>query len=263
MFSRIYSAGSVLLLALLVALSPPLSAQRGGGNGGGRPGSGGGGDGTKAYRAAEVFTVNSVLYGRFEFRMRAAEGSGIISNFFTWKDGSEMTGVDWEEVDIEVFGKDGATSWQSNIITAGNPRTTSEEVHQENLALAAGYHTYVLEWTPGSVTWYVDGVLRRQSTGAQVDQLISPAQLRFNIWNPDIPAWVGAFDPAVLPVQMLPSTPPATSRPPPPSLPAPSGAAVAAAAPATCSARRPNSTSTPTRPATRSASRRRPVASPR
>ena len=181
----------LLLCALMLAASG--LAQRGG-----KPGTS-----TKAYRAAEIFTAQSVLYGRIEFRMRAAAGSGVISNFFTWKEGSELTNVDWEEVDIEVFGKDGATSWQSNIITVGNPRTTSEEVHNEPATLADGYHTYTLEWTPSSVTWLVDGVVRRVSTGEQVDQLVSPAQLRFNIWPPDVPAWVGDFDPAILPVHMF------------------------------------------------------------
>ena len=183
----------LLLFLCLLGVAGGLHAQRGG-----KPGTS-----TKAYRAAEIFTTESVLYGRFEFRMRAAAGSGVISNFFTWKEGSELTNVDWEELDIEVFGKDGATSWQSNIITAGNPRTTSEEVHAEPASLADGYHTYTLEWTPGRVTWLVDGVVRRTSTGAQAEQLISPAQLRFNIWPPNVPSWVGDFDPAVLPVHMF------------------------------------------------------------
>ena len=184
-----------LLCLLLLSLTGVLHAQRGG-----KPGT----TTTKAYRAAEIFTTQSVLYGRFEFRMKAAAGSGIISNFFTWKEGSELTNVDWEEIDIEVFGKDGASSWQSNIITVGNPRTTSEEVHAEPNSLADGYHTYVLEWAPGSVTWLVDGVVRRRSTGAQADQLVSPAQLRFNIWPPDVPEWVGTLDPAAsLPASMF------------------------------------------------------------
>ena len=45
------------------------------------------------------------LYGKYVVRMRAAKASGMISNFFLWKDGSEMSGVFWEEVDVEVFGK--------------------------------------------------------------------------------------------------------------------------------------------------------------
>ncbi|HRH79045.1 MAG TPA: family 16 glycosylhydrolase, partial [Cellvibrionaceae bacterium] len=58
----------------------------------------------KPYKSAEIFTPAANLYGKYVVRMRAAKASGMISNFFLWKDGSEMSGVFWEEVDVEVFG---------------------------------------------------------------------------------------------------------------------------------------------------------------
>src|SRR5690606_27956871 len=79
----------------------------------------------KPYKGAEIFTTGSQLYGKYVLRMRVAKGSGVISNFFNWKDGSEMSGVFWEEVDVEVFGKDNAQSWQSNIITGMDTLTAS------------------------------------------------------------------------------------------------------------------------------------------
>ena len=42
----------------------------------------------KAYKGAEVYTIQSVLYGRMEIRMRMMRGSGLISTFFTYKNGS-------------------------------------------------------------------------------------------------------------------------------------------------------------------------------
>lgn len=102
----------------------------------------------KPYKAAEIFTHDAEMYGKYVIRMRAAKGSGIISNFFLWKDGSELPEVFWEEVDVEVFGKDNAMSWQSNIISGLGERDTSEETHQHSHSFGDAYNTFTLEWSP-------------------------------------------------------------------------------------------------------------------
>ncbi|WP_437617847.1 family 16 glycosylhydrolase [Sorangium sp. So ce1151] len=153
----------------------------------------------KPYKGAEVYTPQGYLHGRIEVRMRMARGSGILSTFFTYKDGSELSGAFWEEIDIEIFGKDNARSWQSNIITGMGTRVTSEQVHTADASLADGYHTYGLEWSPDYVAWSIDGREVRRSTGAQVATLRSPQGLRMNTWSSDAVEWVGAFDDSVLP----------------------------------------------------------------
>ncbi|XXY50749.1 family 16 glycosylhydrolase [Sorangium sp. So ce269] len=153
----------------------------------------------KPYKGAEVYTPQQYLHGRIEVRMRMARGSGILSTFFTYKDGSELSGAFWEEIDIEVFGKDNARSWQSNIITGMGTRVTSEQVHTADVSLADGYHTYGLEWTPDYVAWTFDGREVRRTTGAQVGTLRNPQGLRMNLWSSDVVEWVGAFDDSVLP----------------------------------------------------------------
>ena len=152
----------------------------------------------KAYKGAEVYSRESALYGRMEMRMRMIRGSGLVSTFFTYKNGSEVSGATWEELDIEILGKDDAKTWQSNIIT-GNPRVTSEQVHTSPTSLADGYHTYTLEWTPDYVSWSVDGTVVRKTEGGQTSSLINAQSLRFNAWSSDATGWVGAFDEAALP----------------------------------------------------------------
>ncbi len=156
----------------------------------------------KPYKAAEIYTRDSYQYGKYVIRMQAASGSGVISNFFTYKNGSEQPSTFWEEIDIEVFGQDGAQTWQSNIITGVGQRQLDESVHEEAFSFASGYHTFTLEWTPEQVRWLVDGRVIRSERGGQVEQLTNPQSLRFNIWPPDLPEWVGPFDPNVLPVAM-------------------------------------------------------------
>lgn len=157
----------------------------------------------KTYKAGEIYTGNIYQYGKMEVRMLAATGSGVISNFFTFKEGSELSATFWEEIDIEVFGKDGANSWQTNLITGqGNSNLTrTEGVHQNN-GLGEIYHTYTIEWTPNSVTWLIDGEVTREINGGQSLEISNATTLRFNIWNPDIPEWVGTFNESILPVHM-------------------------------------------------------------
>ncbi|WP_323813575.1 family 16 glycosylhydrolase [Cellvibrio sp. NN19] len=173
------------LLYLLLAISAALLAQL---------------SHAKPYKGAEVFSNQAYLYGRYEMRMQAANASGVLSTFFTYKDGSQVAGTFWEEIDIEIFGKNNATQWQSNIIYGTGP-THTEETHTESASLAEGYHTYVLEWTPEYVAWFVDGVEKRRITATStVASLTSPQTLRFNIWSSESVPWVGEWDDSVLPV---------------------------------------------------------------
>jgi len=156
----------------------------------------------KDYKGAEIFSNDSYLYGRYEIRMRVANASGVLSTFFTYKNGSEVGNTFWEEIDIEVFGKENATKWQSNIILGSSrPAIHTEQVHAANTSLADAYHTYVVEWTPDYVAWYLDNVEVRRITGTStVTSLTNAQSLRFNIWSSESVPWVGAWDDSVLPV---------------------------------------------------------------
>jgi endo-1,3-1,4-beta-glycanase ExoK len=153
----------------------------------------------KPYKGGELFSQQAVLYGRMEMRMRMARGSGILSTFFTYKNGSEGAQTFWEEIDIEVFGKEDATVWQSNIITGLGTRVTTEAEHTHPTSLADGYHTYALAWTPDYVAWELDDNEIRRVESSQVADLTNPQSLRFNLWAANIVEWVGDFDTSALP----------------------------------------------------------------
>lgn len=174
---------SIILLALCASLSASFAT-------------------AKSYKGAEIFSSDAYLYGRYEIRMRVANASGVLSTFFTYKDGSEIGNTFWEEIDIEVFGKNNATEWQSNVILGSSrPTIHTEQVHTAATSLADAYHTYVVEWTPDYVAWFVDGVEVRRITGTStVTSLTNKQSLRFNIWSSESAAWVGAWDDSVLPV---------------------------------------------------------------
>jgi endo-1,3-1,4-beta-glycanase ExoK len=156
----------------------------------------------KPYKGAEIFSNQTYKYGRYEMRMRVAKGSGVLSTFFTYKPGSEVAGTFWEEIDLEIFGKNNATSWQSNVIIGSNrPTTKTEAVHNTSFSMGDGYHTYVLEWTPSYIAWFVDGTQVRRITGSQfVTSLTSNQDIRFNLWAANVAEWVGAWSDSILPV---------------------------------------------------------------
>jgi len=155
----------------------------------------------KDYNGAELYSKNTVKYGRFDVRMRAVSGSAIVSSFFLYYNDSYKGAPEpWQEVDIEVMGKNDE-AFQSNIITGtSESKNTSEEMHTFG-NLSQTYHTYTVEWTPDYIAWFFDGEEIRRTTGSQVAEC-QPKEMsyRFNLWISDAASWAGNFDPSILPV---------------------------------------------------------------
>ncbi|MBN1606474.1 MAG: family 16 glycosylhydrolase [Polyangiaceae bacterium] len=153
-----------------------------------------------ATKSAEFYTNKSYQYGRFEASIRFPAGSGVVGSFFLWKDGSELDGEYWNELDLEKVGAD--CTLDTNAFY-GDP----ERVHTKAIALTADlcgvFHTYAYEWTPEYIAWFVDGTEVRRETGetatAYAENATEGMQIRFNIWPGDA-SFGGVFDPSILPV---------------------------------------------------------------
>jgi endo-1,3-1,4-beta-glycanase ExoK len=153
---------------------------------------------------AEIFSIETVKYGRWEIRMQVAATPGSVSSFFTYYNNSYIGSPEpWREIDIEIIGKNG-NGFQSNLITGtAAVRTTSEEFHTSTSDLSKSFHTYVLEWTPDSVVYRFDGQRVRKDLGAdpQVKDLSDlPESYRMNLWATTAADWAGTLDPAKLPI---------------------------------------------------------------
>ena len=153
-----------------------------------------------AVGSAELYSSTSYGYGRFEARARFAAGDGVVSAFFTWKDGSEKAGTFWNELDFEKIGAD--CRMQSNAIY-GNPSANHTKAHPIQADLCGTYHTYAYEWTPDAVVWLVDGAEIRRDTGATAQAFAENAtggmQFHFNLWPGDA-TFGGTLNPSTLPV---------------------------------------------------------------
>jgi beta-glucanase (GH16 family) len=156
---------------------------------------------SKAYKGGELSgkTAYDFQYGKIEFRMKAAKGGGILSTYYLWKDQSGLSTVSWEEVDVEIFGKNNATTWQTNIITGLDELEYSEQVHSEDFSLADDFHTYTLEWTPDYISWSIDDKEVRKTIGAPATDISSPSGIRLNLWVATSEEWAGVWDDSVLP----------------------------------------------------------------
>ena len=161
--------------------------------------------GQRQISGAELRTDNQdgfITYGRFETRMKAAKGSGVISSLFTYRYNP------WQEIDIEFKGRD-TNKMQANIFynpgPEGNGRNRPYEVppFPEDIALpydaAEEFHVYAFEWEPGAIRWYVDGEQVLESRDAsQVPSL--PQQLMMNLWATNL-SWAGPLDRSALPAE--------------------------------------------------------------
>jgi hypothetical protein len=150
----------------------------------------------KPYRGAELRTHESYLYGRFRVRMKPAFGSGIVSSFFTYHDPESFTIDKWNEVDLEFLGKDPALL-QFNTITP--KQTNHEHAYTLPYRAASEFHIYGFEWQPEYVAWSVDDIEVYRQEQSHVGDLVSPQKIMMNIWQPNLPSWVGEFNISELP----------------------------------------------------------------
>ena len=126
-----------------------------------------------SYTSARIKTSGLVerTYGRYEARIKLPRGQGIWPAF--WMLGSDGTKADWPrrgEIDImENIGK------EPGIVhgTLHGPGYAGEKAFGRPQALEAGayaddFHLYAVEWEPGAIRWYRDGILYHTATPATV-----------------------------------------------------------------------------------------------
>jgi endo-1,3-1,4-beta-glycanase ExoK len=150
--------------------------------------------------SAELYTTQPYTYGRFEARIQHAAGDGVVSSFFLWKNGSEVAGAYWNEIDFEKVGAScGMTTNARYGTTAANHSQTNTMPGNS----CAEYHTYGIEWTPSYIAWSVDGGEFRRDTGDTANAFSQNASagmtIHFNIW-PGNASFGGNINNTTLPV---------------------------------------------------------------
>ena len=140
--------------------------------------------GSCQYTSARLLTAATFTqtYGRFEARMRIPRGQGLWPAF--WMLGNNIGSVGWPnsgEIDImENVGFEPSTvhgSAHGPGYSGGSPLTGQYSL-PGGQAFADGFHTFTVDWEPGAITWYVDGIQYSRKT---------PADTNGNPWVYDHP----------------------------------------------------------------------------
>jgi beta-glucanase (GH16 family) len=128
-------------------------------------------------------------YGRYQVRMKAARGSGVVSGIFIYR-GAPRGGGRYDEIDLEFLGRD-TTKLQTNYFVNGGE--THERLIDLGFDAAAGFHTYAFEWRPDSIEWFVDGRSVRKATRARGPLPSLPGKVGALTWATSLKDWAGPF----------------------------------------------------------------------
>lgn len=106
--------------------------------------------------------------GKFDFKYGIAEvsaivpeGEGFLPAFWLMPTNENLYG-EWPrcgEIDaMEVMGKESDLLY--GTLHFGNPHSQSQGTYRlpSGQRFSAGYHKFTVEWMPGKIIWYVDGV---------------------------------------------------------------------------------------------------------
>jgi beta-glucanase (GH16 family) len=109
-------------------------------------------------------------YGRMEARVKSSTGEGVWPAF--WLLGANIDTRSWPgcgEIDVmELKGQEPNKVWG----TIHGPNGSIGEVGMLDSSGIAGWHTYAIDWTPTSISWFIDGkrfnkVSKAEYVGAQ------------------------------------------------------------------------------------------------
>lgn len=124
----------------------------------------------KSYSGGEIDSRGkfSQQYGYFEARIKMPSGSGFHASWWLWPLSDQWP----PEIDIvEVKGSEPQTAymtvhWAENGIVRAYPEQvdfTGDHYAESQFIghdFSEDFHTFGLEWTPSTLTWYIDGVER-------------------------------------------------------------------------------------------------------
>ncbi|MBD7984498.1 glycoside hydrolase family 16 protein [Sporosarcina sp. Sa2YVA2] len=116
--------------------------------------------GDSEYTSGAVHTKGkfNMLYGKIEMRAKLPIGKGVFPAFWLMADKEDT----WlPEIDImEMLGHKPDEIWMVVHWLNENGRLMSDFDFFKGPDFSADYHTFGMEWTPNSITWFIDGEVR-------------------------------------------------------------------------------------------------------
>ncbi len=124
-------------------------------------------------------------YGRYETRMKAASGNGLVTSFFVYS--GTHGHLSHHEIDIEIFGKN-PRQVQFNYFVGG--KEGKKAVIDLPFDASLEFHDYGFEWTDKSIEWFVDGKSAYKMEG---EAPYPACKIMMNLWpgTKDAAEWLG------------------------------------------------------------------------
>lgn len=150
---------------------------------------------TKTHASGEYQSLATYQYGRYTARFKASDVNGTISSLFVYTGPSATPSTEWDEIDIEILGKD-PTKVQFNYWRNGHEHPVLMDL---GFDASAAMHTYSFVWHKDYIEWYVDGQLIHrviENNKSDNDSLpINAAKIMLNLWaGTGIDSWSGAYE---------------------------------------------------------------------
>jgi endo-1,3-1,4-beta-glycanase ExoK len=149
----------------------------------------------REYACGEIQTKKRFGYGTYEARIKAVEGSGLNTGFFTYI--GPAHGKPHDEIDFEILGKD-PSKVQLNIYVDG------EGGHEKLVPVpggaANGFNDYAFVWEKDRIRWYVNGKLVHMVDNPTALPTHA-SKIYLSLWGSEtLKSWMGRFDPPLNPV---------------------------------------------------------------
>lgn len=157
--------------------------------------------GERDYACGEIQTRARYGHGTYEVRMKAGEGSGRNSAFFTYIGPTDKKPHD--EIDFEVLGKNPRQVQVNQYISA---KGGNEKLVNLDASADATFIDYAFIWEAGRLRYFVNGALVHEVTDAAK---IPPSEQKIflSFWGSDnLDNWMGPFSydgPSVMEVERV------------------------------------------------------------
>lgn len=143
-------------------------------------------NGTWPWAGAEIQYRRRLGFGEYQMIVRAAEGSGLTSGFFTYT--GPYYGTETNEIDVKFVGKspnEVQFNAHSGRLNAGLMKYPLDFDTTKNFAL------YSFIWAPDRITWYVNGEFAHEVTADNFNIPQEPSILFANVYQARNKEWVG------------------------------------------------------------------------
>ncbi|OCP21761.1 1,3-1,4-beta-glycanase [Ensifer sp. LC163] len=144
--------------------------------------------GERNYACGEIQTRKRFGHGTYEARIKAADGSGLNSAFFTYIGPADKKPHD--EIDFEVLGKNPAKVQLNQYVSA---KGGNEKLADVPGGANQGFNDYAFVWEKERIRYYVNGELVHEVTDPA--KIPTNAQkIFFSLWGTDtLSDWMGTF----------------------------------------------------------------------